>query len=157
MPGYKGHLMGGAAAFGATYAAVSIAQLMPCGDPYLIASCFATAMAGSLFPDIDVKSKGQNLFYWIILGLFVYFFYNKQYVTLSYIAIAATLPLLVKHRGIFHNMWFLIAALAGLCYTLVCCIPQHDQKIILHMIFFVGGAISHLWLDFGFARMLRFR
>jgi membrane-bound metal-dependent hydrolase YbcI (DUF457 family) len=157
MPGYKGHLMGGAAAFGAAYAAVSMAKFMPYGDPCMIASCFATALAGSLFPDIDIKSKGQNLFYWIILGLFVYFFYNKQFVTLSYIAMAATLPLLVKHRGIFHNMWFLIAALSGLSYTLVCCLPQYDQKIILHMVFFVAGALSHLWLDFGFVRMMRFR
>lgn len=157
MPGYKGHLLGGAASFGATFAAVSIAQIMPCADPYTIASCFAMAMAGSLFPDIDIKSKGQKLFYRIILGLFVYFFYNKQYVTLSYIAIAATLPLLVKHRGIFHNIWFLLGTLSALSYVLMCCMPHYDKRIILHMIFFMGGIVSHLWLDLGFVRMLRFR
>ncbi len=157
MPGYKGHLMGGAAAFGATFAGVSVAQLMPAGDPYTILSCFACAMAGSLFPDIDIKSKGQHLFYWLLLGLMLYFFYNKEFLTLSYIAIAATLPMLVKHRGLFHNMWFLIAALGALSYVLMGYLPNHDQMIVLHMIFFVGGAISHLWLDLGFVRMLRFR
>ncbi len=157
MPGYKGHLMGGAAAFGATFAATGIAQLMPAGDPYTILSCFACAMAGSLFPDIDIKSKGQNLFYWLLLGLLLYFFYKKEFVTLAYVAIVATLPMLVKHRGVFHNMWFLIAALGTLSYVLMGYLPNHDQKIILHMIFFVAGAISHLWLDLGFVRMLRFR
>lgn len=157
MPGYKGHLMGGAASFGATLALVSVVQLMPYGDPLTIISCFATAMAGSLFPDIDIKSKGQYLFYWLILGLFIYFFYNKQFITLSYVSMAATLPMLTKHRGIFHNMWFLIGALSGLCYFLTCCMPQYDKRIILHMIFFMGGIISHLWLDMGFSRMVRFR
>lgn len=157
MPGYKGHLMGGAAAFGVSFAAVSVAQMMPIGDPYTILSCFICSMAGSLFPDIDVKSKGQNLFYWLLLALLLYFFYKKEFVTLAYVAIAATLPMLVKHRGIFHNMWFLIAALGALSYVLMGYLPNYDHMIILHMIFFVGGAISHLWLDLGFARMLRSR
>ncbi|MEX0849476.1 MAG: metal-dependent hydrolase [Candidatus Dependentiae bacterium] len=157
MPGYKGHLMGGAAAFGATFALVSIVNIMPKQDPFIIASCFVAVMAGSLFPDIDVKSKGQNVFYWLILGLFVYFFYKKQFVTLAYVAIVATLPMLVKHRGLFHNIWFIVGALGTLCYLLTGYLPHYDKTIILHTIFFIAGAVSHLWLDLGFVRMFRFR
>lgn len=157
MPGYKGHLSGGLIAFGITYVAITAHQLVMVTNMIPVIGWLACTMAGSLFPDIDVKSKGQNFFYWCILIVLMYFTYCQQFMPLAYVSIASMLPMLVKHRGIFHNIWFLIGGLGAMSYALVLYMPKYEQTIVIHTLFFLAGVISHLWLDVGFVRMLRFR
>jgi len=155
MPGYKGHLLGGSAAFGLIYLAVSTAQ--PVGDPVQGAIWYVCTLAGALFPDIDTKSKGQKYFYWIVLGLMLYFFYKGQLLMLSYLALASITPMLVKHRGIFHNMWFIVGIIIGMHFLATKYAPTYAASVALYLIFFAAGALSHLYLDLGFRRMVRLR
>ncbi len=157
MPGYKGHLVGGFVAFSVTYVVVTACQIVMVNSIMPVITLLLFCLAGALFPDIDTKSKGQKYFYWFILILLLYFTYKKMFMQLAFLSILATLPMLVKHRGIFHNIWFLLAGLGALCYLLVLYLPHYDQIIIIHMIFFIMGAISHLWLDLGPHRILKFR
>lgn len=157
MPGYKGHLTGGLAAFGVTYAAITVSKVVIITSIIPVAGWLLCTLAGSLFPDIDVKSKGQNYFYWFVLAALIYLTYQKQFMPLAFLSIAATMPMLVRHRGIFHNIWFLLGGLGALSYMLMLYMPIYQQAILMHTLFFLAGALSHVWLDVGFARMFRFR
>jgi len=151
MSSYKGHLCGGVFAF-----IVAMAVVIFFVAPTLLAfvEWGAFCLAGSLFPDIDIKSKGQKLFYWLILALVVLLTIQSQWKLLSFISVITITPLLVNHRGIFHQLWFVIAVPCAIAYGIVLLSPGHTKIIVLNTFFFIAGAISHLWLDMGFKRMV---
>lgn len=152
MPNYQTHLAGGALAF---------AGLLVCVVPYVQPTVLSAgewllfALAGSLFPDIDIKSKGQKYFYWMVLLLLLIFTYTKRFIPLAVISIIATLPLISKHRGLFHRAWFVIIAPLILWHLLSMQYPAIKIALLFDMLFFIVGALSHLWLDMGFKKMLR--
>jgi hypothetical protein len=111
------------------------------------------AVAGSLFPDIDIKSKGQKLFYGLMAPAYIFLFAQEQYALCFAVGLCALLPILATHRGLFHRWWFIIT-FAGLWgYASMCIFPQHAQTVSLATLFFMFGALSHLWLDFGLLKM----
>jgi membrane-bound metal-dependent hydrolase YbcI (DUF457 family) len=115
------------------------------------------AIAGALFPDIDTKSKGQKIFYVGILCLiFICLKKHQVFYALS-ISIISFIPILVKHRGLFHNMWFVFLLIALSSYITAHIVPAYTWYIIRGASFFALGVMSHLWLDLGTRRMLRLR
>lgn len=154
MPGYKGHLAGGTITFALALYAVSNAGILFTHAQAV--QWFASALAGCLFPDIDVKSKGQNLFYkgmLCLLLLMIFYGYHRPFMLVS---VAAMVPMIVRHRGLFHRLWFLIGMPALLAFFLAASYPAYGFTIYCNTFFFIIGAISHLWLDVGFKRMFRF-
>ncbi len=149
MPGYRGHLIGG------TMTYLMIVQSLPHQffPASVVASGFVFCIAGSLFPDIDIKSKGQQLFYSValfVLCLFLYFERMDLFIGLS---LLATVPLLVKHRGLFHQLWFLIfiSITSGLLVGSI-----HDRYApwaMYNALFFLAGAVSHIFLDRSITRL----
>jgi len=152
MPGYKIHLAGG----------VAIVALIFKYDPthwltnttlsqkafYLLA-----LLLGTLFPDIDIKSQGQKIFSKVLFIFFIIACFKREFNLIVVTAILALFPLLVKHRGITHNPWFLITLLVALCYFAN---MQHlySKPLLLHgAFFFIAGAFSHLILDFGLLQL----
>lgn len=151
MPGYKGHLAGGCVAYG-----VTLGLLHGYCTSLMVALCWLLcALAGSLFPDIDVKSKGQKYFYWIILGFFLLLIIGRQFKLLAVSSIASVFPMLVKHRGIFHRAWFVVAAPLVLWTLISTYAPFYSQPSLFAVLFFIAGALSHLWLDMGLKGMVR--
>jgi hypothetical protein len=152
MPNYKGHLAGGFIAY-----TVTIGILLAYCQPtfFTAVEWLLFTLAGALFPDIDIKSKGQKLFYWILLIIFVFLMLRKHFEILAVLSIIAITPLLVKHRGVFHRLWFVVSipALAAFCLSMY--VPTYASIIFFDTIFFIAGAISHLWLDMGFKKMFR--
>lgn len=152
MPNYKGHLAGGFIAYGLTVGML----IVYCQPTFFTAvEWLLCALAGALFPDIDIKSKGQKLFYWVLLLIFVFLMLRKHFEILAVLSIVAITPLLVKHRGVFHRLWFVVSvpALAAFCLSMY--VPTYASIIFFDTIFFIAGAISHLWLDMGFKKMFR--
>jgi len=154
MPNYKGHLAGGTVAY-------SVLFLLLCNS---IKPSFITAgewlvctLAGALFPDIDIKSKGQKYFYRIVLLLFIVLIIQNQLKLLAGCSVIATIPMLARHRGLFHRMWFIVSLplVIWICVALIS--PQLSTIVFFDAIFFLAGALSHLWLDLGFWRMIRSR
>lgn len=143
MPGYRGHLLGGLVTYLIILQALRSA---PLSIPVMI-SGFVFCMIGCLFPDIDIKSKGQKLFYSLALAGLCYFLYCDRIDLFIAVSLLITLPLLVKHRGIFHKIWFLVAisVLTGLAieswYGIVYTPAIHNA------LFFLAGALSHVFLD----------
>lgn len=103
MPGYRGHLIGGACAFALVLLCVT--------KPYTILNaaewlCFT--LLGSLFPDVDIKSKGQKLFYRGVVVCALIFIMQQWWQALGVLGAMALFPQLCNHRGVFHEPWFLL-------------------------------------------------
>ena len=145
MPGYKGHLIGGLAAF----ALLLYFMQNQCASTSTAMQWLGCTLAGALFPDIDVKSKGQKYFYWLVLVVLIILSATQQFEMLAACGIISVTPMLCKHRGIFHEMWFVIAlpcvvwAAASIAY------PRYTEIFFFYALFFVVGALSHLYLDRG--------
>lgn len=151
MPNYKGHLVGGMVGFALVVFLCSL-HVAPCMTlvEWLLCVC-----AGSLFPDIDTKSKGQKLFYLLLTVALLVFIVRRQFKIVAGIALVCMLPLLSKHRGIFHHFWFILAIVFIAVLYLVTWYPAAATRIIYDAAFFILGVMSHLYLDVGIKRMLR--
>lgn len=151
MPNYKGHLIGGIVTYALFFYLVAYAW-----EPsHLIAGewLFFT-LAGALFPDIDVKSKGQKYFYHFAFLFFILLAVRGQFHMLTCCSFIIITPMLVRHRGIFHSPRFVIAMplIVWLCASMA--MPQCTYTFFYDTLFFIIGALSHVTLDFGPRQML---
>lgn len=152
MPGYRGHLAGGAIAF--CIALVTVAHFTQ-PTPMALAEWLGFCLAGSLFPDVDTKSKGQKYFYRGILLALIILAYMKHLDILVWVSIISITPMLVNHRGLFHRIWFLIGVPLLLWYVICLQFPCYKGQLFFDVLFFIVGSLSHVWLDVGLRRMLR--
>lgn len=153
MPNYQGHLAGGVV----TYAVLRTALHSLHPSIFTSAEWLFFTLIGSLFPDIDTKSKGQKLFYRFTLLFFIILLIQQNVSTVAWLSIAAFFPLMVKHRGITHSLWFIsVLCLAAIALSLFF-LPQHSTIIVFDTLFFYMGALSHLVLDRGLLRTFHIR
>lgn len=113
-----------------------------------IGMALVCAVAGSLFPDIDTRSKGRTLMYYIMIPAYVFMIYYRQIMMCLLIICVAFLPLLCVHRGLFHRLWFIGLLIAIFSLSLMYIFPHCFYQIFSGTLFFLIGAISHLCLDF---------
>ena len=155
MPNYKGHLVGGCAAFVIVY----IMAIQVFGQPTYSKEQFlsygALCLLGSLFPDIDTKSKGQRIYYMGLALMIIWAILFKQWNILAILSLLSLLPLLVSHRGIFHHAWFVVLAPLVVPLMLAYNNPSFSTPSIMAYTYFVTGALSHLILDRGFRKTFR--
>lgn len=151
MASYKGHLLGGSIAY-----AVGLLLLTALGGSAAATLAewgywFLATMVGSLIPDCDISSKGQRLWYGIVLIGAVMLLFAQQYRMLAYAAPLIIIPLLIGHRTWSHTLTFwsvytatIIGALSYLAsrslYTYIPC----SSRLLF---FFCCGILSHLLLD----------
>jgi LexA-binding, inner membrane-associated putative hydrolase len=112
------------------------------------------ALLGGLFPDIDIKSKGQRIFYGLIAGILTLLIYEHYYYSACLLGAVSFLPLFVSHRGLFHQAWFIVTLAITLFGGASFCIPLERSRWAYDILFFLGGALSHLLLDKKFVRKL---
>lgn len=148
MPGYKIHLVGGVAATAILFyfPPTAFAQHLT-----LEQQCFygALALLGALFPDIDIKSKGQKIFSRIILIPICASIILGKLNFLALFTALALFPLLIKHRGITHNPWFIATFPVLAFYFSQAYAPKIQPQTLCGALFFSAGAFSHLVFDFG--------
>lgn len=154
MPGYKGHLVGGTVAFGLLFFAlvgvvVTQPSLVTTGEWLLF------ALAGSLFPDVDMKSKGQKYFYYVVFIFLAFLVAQQRFQMMACFSFIAITPMLARHRGIFHCQWFVITIPLLLWGVVSAAKPALSQQFFFDILFFIIGALSHIWLDFGARQMIR--
>lgn len=142
---YRGHLIGGFIFYACTIALVSIWQ-----DAliYSIPGLLAT-LAGSLFPDIDVRSTGQNLFLKLLFLAVALCIFLQASLPLMVLLIFSVFPLVFPHRGLFHNLYFIMGLVSLCAGSLLYSMPGSWRSIILLAGYFLLGVLSHLILDKG--------
>ncbi|MCK5633109.1 metal-dependent hydrolase [bacterium] len=152
MPGYRGHLVGGAVAGAALFYFLRFYA-----TPVLTIVWFFSVFAGSLFPDIDTKSKGQKWFYRLMIPALILLLIFKKFTLFVFFSFIVLAPLVVNHRGLFHRLWFILLipiTFVGLAFYYF---PIYFNDVFYAALFFSVGAISHLILDYGFIRTFKFR
>ena len=146
MPTYRIHIIGGLASFGACYQVLQTwAPTLPLTWHHW-ATFGALAVLGSIFPDIDVKSNMQKIFYGcMVLALPVAYYVNFK--AFMILAILSGTFLILRHRGITHQAWFLIAMPLALGGYLVSQHAHQAELIFPGCLFFSVGGLSHILLD----------
>ena len=156
MPNYKTHLAGDFCAAFCTLALVTSYNLYQFShDPLMLAWYLCCALAGSLFPDVDIKSKGQRLFYFLICILSIIIILKQQWHVLSVMTLVMFFPLMVPHRGITHQTWFVVMVPLIVPCVAAALNPRLLLPAFVGYLFFVAGALSHLILDFGLKNFLQ--
>lgn len=147
MPGYKGHLNGGLLA-GTTALAGAVLQGYLGLDALQLSGLLGFCMLGSLFPDIDTDSKGQNLFYAILIIIDSFLLYHKQFFAAAWLGLFAMLPALGHHRGWTHTLWAMF--LVPLPIVIIPYLLFEKDFLETSICFYVAftlGYFSHLLLD----------
>ncbi len=149
MPSYKVHLVGAVATY------LGILQLFKNAELSIaiILQGLVFCLLGGLFPDIDVKSKGQKVFYSLLFFLLLFLLYQEKYCMFAVMSFLGIIPLLVRHRGIFHHIWFLIAvSCAGSLIVKSSC-GFYENLMLSNIWFFFAGSVSHVLLDRIFTKL----
>ncbi len=152
MPSYRVHLIGGLVTY------LGILQLIKYSEPtiHTIIQGLIFCLLGALFPDIDVKSKGQKVFYTLLLFFLIYLVVVQNYCLFVSVSFLGVVPILVRHRGVFHHIWFLltIALVATLGVKSMC--GSYENIMMANCWFFFAGSVSHVLLDRVGTRLKRY-
>lgn len=154
MANWRGHVGGGvvaAAVFAGTIWVAPIDGLAEAAgfvhDWQVIAALFVVSVLFALFPDVDTNSKGQDIFYWVVLPLDVVLILSGNVTAAAYLGLIAMLPVVGHHRGWTHSRW---AALVVPLPILFVPFLQNHTIAVGAVVFYgaaVVGYVSHLLLD----------
>jgi membrane-bound metal-dependent hydrolase YbcI (DUF457 family) len=146
MPGYRGHIAGGAA-FGVTGIAAAAVLIGFRPAPLDAGIMLAIAMAAALVPDIDTDSKGQNLVYALLVVADLVLIGLEEYRWAALLGLTAMFPALGRHRGWTHAFW--AAAVMPLPILIVPALffETNWQAMLPFYLAAVAGYASHLVLD----------
>ena len=118
---------------------------------WIASLCFITAMLSGLWPDVDIKSTSQKIFYRLLIIVNVILIYRKFYLASALLGLFAMLPLVGKHRGWTHSRitMFLLPALFLLppIYSVNFKEPSFDLDGLPFYIASLVGYATHLYLD----------
>ncbi len=151
MAQFKGHIVGGFIA----WLLIGLVAFSYARSPVTAAVWLLCAFAGALFPDVDIKSKGQKLFYFSLIPLYIFLLLKGFVLPALLLAFAAFIPLISHHRGLFHAWWFLLIVPSSVALAIISYLPAFKVQVLFSLLFFIAGAFSHLWLDFGIKKMFR--
>ncbi|HLB93640.1 MAG TPA: metal-dependent hydrolase [Candidatus Babeliales bacterium] len=155
MPGYRTHLLAGAAlAAGLIYLLASFTNLAPI-MPSTSLEWLGCALFGALFPDIDIKSKIQIKLTSLLILVLTVLVILKKYKLALILALVSLFPVLAKHRTIFHSPVFILFLASLVAISTAIYQPVLLTRVILDLLFFVIGAFSHIYLDMGLKRFIK--
>lgn len=151
MPNYRTHLVGGIACGIGTMA---VTGALSHASPTAIVEYLGCAALGALFPDIDIKSKGQKLFYIALTITLLFLLWYRRTAWFVALSLLGMVPLLLRHRGIMHHPWF-VGLCAGIPALYLHANNHAYSSLAINLFYFAIGAFSHIILDVGFFTFCR--
>ncbi len=151
MPNFKGHVVGGLFAYGCVAFMLSAHHTSLFGH----AAGLSATLAGAIFPDIDIKSKGQRLYLKVLALVLLMSLCLQAYIPLLFVLALFFSSLVMPHRGIFHDLWFITCMLVMIDLFLLIVIPHRKVEILATSLFFFAGVLSHLLLDKGIRKTFK--
>jgi len=147
MPGYKGHLTGGLVAGGLAIGAAVITGRLAHAPVYLT-GLMGFCLMGALFPDVDTDSRGQNLFYAVLIAVEGTLIYRHHYRWGAWLGLCAMLPALGHHRGWTHTWWAMLLVGTPILFIPGIFFGAGDMAVFLPFyIAFTVGYFTHLAMD----------
>jgi membrane-bound metal-dependent hydrolase YbcI (DUF457 family) len=155
MAGYKGHLAG-AALFGLAYIVLLgyvftvdavYRQFSALGHVGYPLTLLVLTLLFGLWPDVDVNSKGQRVFYSIFFVTDLFLIVTERFRAAAYLGLVALLPVLSRHRGWTHTWWAMLLIPSPLLILPYLHVPEHP---LIGLPFYgaaVTGYLSHLVMD----------
>ena len=122
-------------------------KVIPLNAPTL-RRAFGIVLMFSLWPDVDIKSIGQKLFYVIFFIVdIVLIFHFENYKAASYFGLLIILPILARHRGWTHSR--ITAIVLPLPLISLPLLIYNDPLLdgIPYYLCGVTGYFSHLFFD----------
>lgn len=146
MPGYLGHLAGGALTGAAVLGGLAWSGTYVPGTTQL-AVLGALVLLGSLFPDVDTDSRGQHIFYLILAALDVALIIQGYYKWAAVLGLAAMFPAMGSHRGWTHTWWAMLLVPLPLVLLPFWLYGSTPRTLAPFYGAAVVGYFSHLMLD----------
>lgn len=152
MPGYKAHLSGALVAYAGVALLIFPVDFTVARHLELV----LCMLAGALFPDVDIKSKGQRIFYLLVIPSALMLWIGDFHVMAFALAIGAFLPLVCAHRGLFHKISFLffVSCIFFIIGFSWCTTATWAVRMALNAVFFFFGTVTHIILDIGLRRFI---
>jgi len=105
------------------------------------------AVIFALFPDVDIKSKGQLLYYRLFFLLDLVLLVAGRFEEAALLGFLALIPIISKHRGWTHTLWAMVLIplpiLAGPMYLS----KTTTTEGLPYYLGAVAGYLSHLLAD----------
>lgn len=145
MPCYKTHLAAGFGTFIVFWPATS--TIFKDSSYADIGICLGLSLLGSVFPDIDTKSKIQRLFYTLAPIPLLIFLLKAHWELFFITAFLCMVVGILQHRTITHRISFIALFPALIVLYIGHNHPPLFMVLTRFYIFFLTGAISHIVLD----------
>ena len=112
-----------------------------------VALLLLICLLAALWPDVDTRSKGQNIFYGAFLLIDIFLLYRGDYRRAAFLGLFALLPIVGRHRGWTHTLWAMaLIPLPLLLIPMLAC-KDFDLSGLPYYLAGVTGYFSHLLLD----------
>jgi len=142
----KGHILGGLVFLWLFLTILANFFFVPSAMEIIIFT--AIAVMFSLWPDVDIKSIGQKVFYTIFFVTdAILVFYFQDYKTAAFFGLLIILPILAKHRGWTHSRLTAVLLPTPLLLVPMYVFEGSLAQGIPYYFAAVTGYFSHLFFD----------
>ena len=142
----KGHILGGLVFLWLFLTILANYFFVPSAMEIIIFA--AIAVMFSLWPDVDIKSIGQKVFYTIFFVTdAILVFYFQDYKTAAFFGLLIILPILAKHRGWTHSRLTAVLLPTPLLLVPMYVFEGSIAQGIPYYFAAVTGYFSHLFFD----------
>ena len=142
----KGHILGGLVFLWLFLTILANFFFVPSAMEIIIFT--AIAVMFSLWPDVDIKSLGQKVFYTIFFVTdAILVFYFQDYKTAAFFGLLIILPILAKHRGWTHSRLTAVLLPTPLLLVPMYVFEGSIAQGIPYYFAAVTGYFSHLFFD----------
>ena len=142
----KGHILGGLVFLWLFLTILANFFFVPSTMEIIIFT--AIAVMFSLWPDVDIKSLGQKVFYTIFFVTdAILVFYFQDYKTAAFFGLLIILPILAKHRGWTHSRLTAVLLPTPLLLVPMYVFEGSLAQGIPYYFAAVTGYFSHLFFD----------
>ena len=155
MAGYRGHIAGATVFFAIYFGLVVLVFLVDAAyqqftimelTGYPLAM-FGLCLMFGLWPDVDINSIAQDIFYTIFFLIDVVLIVTRHFEEAAYLGLFAILPILGKHRGWTHSWWAMLLIPSPLLILPYLFYPDRPLAGLPFYGAAVVGYLSHLFMD----------
>ncbi|MBC8041924.1 MAG: metal-dependent hydrolase [Rhizobacter sp.] len=151
MSSYKGHLFGGVLffipfAFGLA-AVYDFGKITPLQFTLQVAVLFGITLLFALWPDVDIKSKGQKIFYVLFLAVDLLLIAKGLWREAAFLGLFAMIPIVSRHRGWTHALWAVFVVPLPFLVIPMWMSGSYTMLGLPYYLAAVAGYLSHRMMD----------